>query len=49
MAIRTSEATWIGTLKEGRGMMKLGRGLSIRLRRLDSSVSLPLFPDSPGL
>lgn len=26
MAIRTSEATWIGTLKEGHGTMKLGSG-----------------------
>jgi len=27
MAIRTSEATWRGTLKEGSGLMKLGSGL----------------------
>ena len=27
MAVRTSEATWQGTLKEGSGVMKLGSGL----------------------
>jgi len=27
MAVRTSEATWKGTLKEGAGVMKLGSGL----------------------
>ncbi|MGC8878598.1 MAG: OsmC family protein [Anaerolineae bacterium] len=27
MAVRRSEATWQGTLKEGSGMMKLGSGL----------------------
>lgn len=27
MAVRTSEATWKGTLKEGSGTMKLGSGL----------------------
>ncbi len=27
MAVRTSEATWQGTLKEGSGTMKLGSGL----------------------
>ena len=27
MAVRKSEATWLGTLKEGNGTMKLGSGL----------------------
>ncbi len=27
MAVRKSEATWLGTLKEGKGTMKLGSGL----------------------
>lgn len=43
MAVRTSEATWRGTLREGEGIMKLGSGLYE-----GPFTFLSRFEDGPG-